>query len=487
MNMLITPEIQNALDRDDPKALETAAREMLGASDYTSLNSKKSLYASVIQKALTQPKLPKKCLRRAILGIDNPGYIWLKPLEGDEPVDWQRALNWWIEQEDLDPFPAISEAFDLAVWNYTNTYSPDRNDKTVQFIHQTLEFFGKQAKSEHDFLLKAKIHPKTGILMLMAALFPENTWIARQDVNRYRLLCDCLNDPLQAFRLLDPHSGESLLRRWRKFDPENETAFQEVAKEYNTNFQKAESWMEKWLPNGNWQDSPLQTWCSPTQVWSREPQLVLDENHPLHGLLQQTSTLTNQKVVSTLRKLFETHHTRSLSAVLQQLVNSVNELTSYSYTTGVEYPPDIIGYCLSAGREHSGAIRWLEKHANTENGRHEILDFLKSPYREQLVTEITRGELITWSESHPDWIAWRSETGKSLFEIWRRKNQDLRESDIKRIDAIASSWLYEPETDGTCAIDNIPMREGFRVELKRQHLADIGKARTPSASNKPRI
>ena len=134
MNMSITHEIQNALDRDDPKALETAAKEILNESNHHDLNSKKSLYAIAIQKALTQPKLPQKCLRHAILSIDNPGYIWLKPLESDEPVDWQRALNWWIRQEDLDPWPAISEAFDLAVWNYTDTYSPDRNDNALSAL-----------------------------------------------------------------------------------------------------------------------------------------------------------------------------------------------------------------------------------------------------------------------------------------------------------------------------------------------------------------
>lgn len=114
------------------------------------------------------------------------------------------------------------------------------------------------------------------MLMCMAALYPDNTWMTKVGLDPVHLLWDGLNHALMAHDLLVPRQGGSLIDKWRAAHPSHEQDWKIVWNHRLREVHEMGQWLDEWMPGSQWEGSPLQKWCE-------QPTTKGQGKHPLDG------------------------------------------------------------------------------------------------------------------------------------------------------------------------------------------------------------
>lgn len=426
-----------------------------------------SIRIHVFEQAIRTHPLPVKCLDVLVdMGFVPMG--WIHQMCGNDTLDWPAALNWWAKGGEPKRIDDIAEAADYALWK-TQEFGIgiDHPQSPARQAHAILETLALYSYSEHDFRRRCGCASEGGgaMLMAMAALYPNNNWMAKAGLDPVHLLWDGLAHSLIAYDLLIPKTGGSLLDRWRATHPLHEQAWQTVWNNRIREVQDMGQWIDEWMPGSKWNGSALEQWC-------QSPSAKGQGRHPLDGWVSGTLDTHPNAVASMLeRKLGVVGHTTE-HARRAQLRAAIVELCGKVVRHTPDYLPTPVGLALCPTRDDERMVKWLDTHATTEVGRREILAVLGGRDAGRILERTPMERIVKWMDSGTqEWADWKNPQGQSLFLFWLASRQPherhIKPSVLRDIAKKSPQWFTEHTEEGKTVIDTLTLPDTLEADIKR--------------------
>ena len=407
----------------------------------------------------------------------------------------------WVEEVVAQDIPVRwHEVMDLVV----RRFGPDDLNKTLllwrdlfeKLVTERLE--PETEKGVQDFLVGVLDHsPKEAIESLgeleehsYRALFnlslrPSMTvWTDCEALDMAAMMEVVFDDPvlLCKYAARNEAQGTDSIDNWLKHPAREEVLARHRAMD-DQRMTQAQEWRERWIPDGEWKESPLEQWASRSRH-DMEDTPVDRDGWPgrFRNLSEEDQdAMATEFLIATRRgNLSRTEQCRLVEEA-RVLFNPQGERTRPH-----PLPADPLAAWLHHATGRAGQLMTDPAHLDRVK---RLMEDSRAP---ELLRRYSATQVLEWAEAQPEWVNWKSESGKNLLDLWIQSQTELGRSTmipartLHRMAKKMPGLLTNPSCRGGITLDRLDIKPALLAKVKAALLKQNSREHTVPVARRKR-
>lgn len=349
-------------------------------------------------------------------------------------------------------FKQVTAAVEEAETTYSFTKFAKLQSATTKLLEAAPDVAARLPSYCHKFLFSLTLD------------FPQNSWEKKSGVCLVNLISEGVKRlGIREHMVKGQTLDDTPIVKWLNSDSERSLAWERHLEKDEERINQEMSWRQVWLPDGNWEGSPLQSWCTSVNHGNiEEARKLAPIDHPLlqtHGKKRKTATLLRRLARSYINAFNKIETSES-----SLFIHNNNHLEWIAPTTKLEIlAPNLL---LLGMLENSDWFSQLCKKDPTQ--------MLRQLYDPRVLVYLASNDskhVLTWLINHKSWRTWKNEEGLSFMEALITKSPNHKINlfpEDNKIEILARRFpeILTAHTRYGMVFECLEMREEVRARVK---------------------
>lgn len=407
---------------------------------------------------------------------------WVEEIAAqDIPVKWRAVLGLiWREFDDSVQDKTLALWHDLFEKMVTEQLDEDVEKGVNDFLvgmldhrpEEAIESLGEPEEHGYRALFKLSLIPS------------ETTWTDCEALNMAAMLEVVFDDPVMLckYAVKNEAQGTDSIENWLKHPARAEALTRHRAMD-DQRMKRAQEWQDRWIPGGEWKGSPLGDWASGSRNNMDDTPV---DREGWTGRFRNLSE-EDQDAMAT-EFLIATRRGRLSRAEQWRLVEEarVRFNPQGERTRPHPLPADPLAAWLHHATGRAGQLMTDPAHLDRVK---RLMEDSRAP---ELLRRYSATQVLEWAEAQPEWVNWKSESGKNLLDLWIQSQTELGRSTMipaRTLHRMAKKMpvlLTNPSGRGGITLDRLDIKPALLAKVKAALLKQNSQENTSLAARRKR-